>query len=287
MDERFLRAQRVAYRALRYVTIISVAAVMAFPVYWMYATSFKTDAAISAANPSWFSTSPADYTLTHYEAVLGRAMATGDDFLVAAFNSTVYTVVATALTLLVAAMAAYVLAKKRFRGDTIVLYGIIATMMIPAPVVMIPTFWVVVDVMKAFDTFAGLVVPGITSAAGVFLLRQYMLSIPDDLLDAAKIDGCGDVRIFLTIVLPLSAPILAAFGILSLMGHWNALVWPLILTKDLTLLPVAMLNLREIGSQSYGPVMVGAVLTATPMVLAFLAARRYFIRGLTSGAVKM
>jgi len=287
MDARFHRWQRTTYRTLLYLTIVSVAVVMAFPVYWMYLTSFKTDEAISAAEPVWLSVDPNNYTFGHYKAVLGQAMTTGDDFLTATFNSTVYTILATGGTLLISAMAAYVLAKKRFRGDMLVLYGIIATMMIPAPVVMIPTFWIVVDLMRGYDTFGGLIVPGLTNAAGIFLLRQYMLSIPDDLLDAAKIDGCGDIRIFLTLILPLSAPILAALGILSLMGHWNALIWPLILTKDLTLLPVAMLNLREIGSQSFGPVMVGAVLTATPMILAFLVARRYFIRGLTSGAIKM
>jgi ABC-type glycerol-3-phosphate transport system permease component len=287
MDARFYAWQKAAYRTLLYLTIGCVAAVMVFPVCWMYLTSFKTSEAISTTNPIWPSFKAKNYTLDHYKAVLGHAMATGDDFLIAAFNSTVYTILSTSATLLVCSMAAYVLAKKRFRGDMLVLYGIVATMMIPAPVTMIPTFWIVVDVLKGYNTFWGLIVPGMANATGIFLLRQYMLSIPNDLIDAAKIDGCGDIRIFLTLIIPLTAPMLAAFGILNLMGHWNELIWPLLLTKDLTLLPVAMLNLAEIGSQSFGPVMVGAVLTATPMIFAFLVARRYFISGLTSGALKM
>jgi ABC-type glycerol-3-phosphate transport system permease component len=152
--------------------------------------------------------------------------------------------------------------------------------------VLLPDFITVNFVFRAYDTFAGLIIPTLASSFGVFLMRQYMLSVPDELIEAAKVDGAGEARTFFTIVLPLVTPILVAYGILLVLGYWNDLLWPMVVTKDLKVLQVALLNLTEIGSQRMGPVMAGAAISSTPVLILFMLVRKQFVQAMTSGALK-
>jgi len=166
------------------------------------------------------------------------------------------------------------------------LMAILATMMIPGIMVLLPDFVITTFFLYGYNNFAGLILPGLASSFGVFLLRQYMLSIPDELIDAARVDGAGEVRTFVQIVLPLATPILVAYGILLVLGYWNDLLWPMVITKDLTVLQVALLNLVEIGSQRMGPTMAGAAISSTPIIILFLLVRKQFVQAMTSGALK-
>jgi len=183
-------------------------------------------------------------------------------------------------------MAGYALAKKKFRGANVILMSILATMMIPGIMVLLPDFVITNFVLHAYDTFAGLILPTLANSFGVFLMRQYMLSIPDELIEAAKVDGAGETRTFFTIALPLATPMLVAFGILLVLGYWNDILWPMVITKDLKVLQVALLNLTEIGSQRMGPVMAGAAISSTPIIILFLLVRKQFVQAMTSGALK-
>ncbi len=315
-----IRSDVIKYRAGRvliYLVLTVGALVMLFPLAWMLLTSAKKQFYMEGENMVWV---PVPWTVKevvvegaegpvterevefglqyltrvftgeNYAELLWRAAAkssgASDSFLKASINSFIYSVVATFGNLLFCAMAGYAFAKKRFRGANFLLMAILATMMIPGIMVLLPNFVITVFGLHGYNNFAGLIVPGLAGSFGVFLMRQYMLSIPDDLINAAKVDGAGEFRTFFTIVLPLATPILAAYGILLVLGYWNNLLWPLVITKDLTVLQVALLNLREIGSQRLGPVMAGAVISSAPVIILFLALRKQFVRAMTSGALK-
>ncbi len=311
-------AKRWFFRSIIYIVLLVGALGMVFPVFWMYMTSFKKEFYSSGAHMIWFPHPWAQvekevpdneggmktvvvtefgwnhltkvFTTDNYAELLSRAGAkssgAADDFMVATLNTFIYTAVATVGNLLLCAMAGYALAKKKFKGRNFVLMSILATMMIPGIMVLLPNFVITMKYFHGYNNFAGLIIPGLASSFGVFLMRQYMLSVPDDLLDAARVDGAGEIRTFFTIVLPLTTPILVAYGILQVLGFWNNLIWPLVITKDLTVLQVALLNLVEIGSQRMGPAMAGAAISSTPIILLFLAVRKQFVQAMTAGALK-
>lgn len=279
-------------RSCLYTVLVTGAVVMLFPLLWMLLTSVKKQFYMEGENMVWF---PAPwqtkyFTISNYKELLIRAAAktsgSSDNFFTASVNSFIYASTTTLGNVLFCAMAGYAFAKKRFRGNHFLLMAILATMMVPGIMVLLPNFVITVFGLHAYNTFAGLIVPGLASSFGIFLMRQYMLSIPDDLISAAKVDGAGEFRTFFTIVLPLATPILAAYGVLQVLGHWNNLLWPMVITKDLTVLQVALLNLREIGSQRLGPVMAGAVISSAPVILLFMILRKQFVNAMTAGALK-
>lgn len=279
-------------RLVIYGVLLAGALAMLFPLFWMVLTSVKKQFYMEGSHMVWFP-APWDtkiFTWENYAELLWKASAkssgASDSFLTCTVNSFIYSSVATFGNLLFCSMAGYAFAKRRFRGSGFLLMAILATMMIPGIMVLLPNFVITMFGLRGYNNFIGLIVPGLAGAFGVFLMRQYMLSIPDDLINAAKVDGAGEFRTFFTIVLPLATPMLAAYGILLVLGYWNNLLWPLVITKDLTVLQVALLNLREIGSQRLGPVMAGAVISSAPMVTLFLLLRKQFVKVMTSGAIK-
>ncbi len=286
------KLKRWLSRGVLYLVLLGGALAMIFPVFWMYMTSFKKEFYSSGKHMVWFPPpwQTKYFTWDNYDELLSRAGAkssgAADDFLKASLNTFVYTSVATIGNLLLCSMAGYALAKKRFRGRNFLLMAILATMMIPGIMVLLPNFIITMKFVHGYNNFAGLIIPGLAGSFGVFLMRQYMLSVPDELLDAAKVDGAGEFRTFFTIVLPLCIPILVAYGILLVLGFWNDLLWPLVITKDLTVLQVALLNLIEIGSQRMGPAMAGAAISSTPIIILFLLVRKQFVQAMTSGALK-
>jgi len=279
-------------RGTIHLVLLVGALIMLFPLLWMLLTSVKKQFYMEGENMVWFPPpwQAKYFTTDHYAELLSRAAAkssgASDNFLTASINSFIYASVTTFGNVLFCAMAGYAFAKKRFRGSNFLLMAILATMMIPGIMVLLPNFVITVFGLHGYNNFAGLIVPGLASSFGVFLMRQYMLSIPDDLINAAKVDGAGEFRTFFMIVLPLATPIIAAYGVLQVLAYWNNLLWPLVITKDLTVLQVALLNLREIGSQRLGPVMAGAMISSMPVIILFLALRKQFVQAMTSGALK-
>lgn len=203
------------------------------------------------------------------------------------FNSIYIAVIVTVGILLFDSMAGYVLAKKRFPGRNLIFWIIISTMMIPGQVTLVPLFIMVGD-LNLMDTHWALILPDLAMVFGVFLMRQFMYSIPDELLEAAKMDGASEWRTFWTVVLPLAKPGLAALGIFTFMNVWNSFLWPIIVLNSAKLytLPVGLKTLQDANLASFKLLMSGAAVAAIPMIIVFILFQRYFVKGLTIGGVK-
>jgi len=202
-------------------------------------------------------------------------------------NSLYIAVIVTFGILLFDSMAGYVLAKKRFPGRDIIFWIIISTMMIPGQVTLVPMFIMIRD-LGLMDTHWALILPDLSMVFGVFLMRQYMYSIPDELIEAAKIDGASEWKTYWKVVLPLAKPGLAALGIFTFMNVWNSFLWPIIVlnSAELHTLPVGLKTLQDANLASFKLLMSGAALAAIPMIVIFLIFQRYFVKGLTLGGVK-
>lgn len=203
------------------------------------------------------------------------------------FNSFYIAVVVTIGILLFDSMAGYVLAKKRFPGRNLIFWSIIATMMIPGQVTLVPLF-IMVRNFGIMDTHWALIFPDLAMVFGVFLMRQFMHSIPDELIDAAKIDGASEWKTYWKIILPLAKPGLAALGIFTFMNVWNSFLWPIIVLNDANLytLPVGLKTLQDANLASFKLLMSGAAIASIPMIIVFMMFQRHFVKGLTLGGVK-
>jgi len=225
---------------------------------------------------------PSHATAEHYRALFTRL-----DVGRFALNSAIVAVTATVVSLLVNSMAGYAFAKLRFRGRERMFRLLLTGLLIPVQVSMLPLFLLLKE-LHLVNTYAGVIVPALASIFGIFLIRQYALSIPDDLLDAARIDGAGELRIYWSIALPVLAPILATLALWTFLSTWNDFMWPLIVLSDQSryTLPVALANLSGEHVQDTEVMMAGSVVTVLPVLAAFLALQRYYIRGLMVGSVK-
>jgi len=193
----------------------------------------------------------------------------------------------TAIALLFNSLAGYAFAKLRFRFRAPLFRLLSAALVIPAQVSMLPLFLLVKE-LGLVNTYAGVIIPGMASVFGIFLIRQYALSIPDSLLDAARVDGAGELRIFVSIVLPVCRPILVTLGIFTFLGTWNDFLWPLVVLSDASMytLPVALANLVGEHVQDVELMMAGAVVTILPPLLTLLWLQRYYVAGIMAGGVK-
>ncbi len=250
------------------------------PFIWMFLSSIKPESEILKMPPAWI---PWPLTLEHYEALFARG-----NFARSLFNSVIVAVSATVAALLVNSMAAYAFAKHRFPLRDKLFTLLLATMMIPGQVTMMPVF-ILLKELGLLNSYVGLVLPGAASVFAIFLLRQYMMSIPDSLIEAARIDGCSEFRIFWNIMIPLSMPAIATLTIFTFMGAWNEFLWALIIMLDEAkyTLPVALAALSggEYGTQ-WGLLMAGSVVTIIPVLLVFLAMQRHYIEGIAVTGVK-
>ncbi len=273
------RMNRNSTRVLLY-TLLGVGSVLTLiPLGWMVSASFMPPGEASVFPPRFL---PSDPTLEHYRALfvrmnLGRYL----------FNSAVLSVSVTLISLLVNGMAGYAFAKLRFRGRDKLFRFLLAALVVPAQITMLPLFLLLKE-LGFINTYWGIIVPGLASVFGIFLIRQYALSVPDDLLDAARIDGAGEARIFATVVLPLLKPILVTLAVFTFMGVWNDFLWPLIVLTDDSMytLPVALANLVGERVQDTELMMAGSVLTVLPVLLVFLSLQRFYIEGIMLGSVK-
>ncbi len=250
-----------------------------FPLAWMLSVSFMAPGEASHFPPPLFPSHPtlANYRKLFAQAGIGRYFA----------NSVLLAAASTLLSLLFNVGAGYAFAKLRFRGRERVFKLLLGALVIPSQVAMLPLF-LILKQMGLVNTYIGVLVPAAASIFGIFLVRQYALTIPDALLEAARLDGASEFRIFRSIVLPLLAPILVTLSIFSFLGSWNDFMWPLIVLtdKDLYTLPVALASLSREHVQDNEMMMAGSVLTIFPVLLVFLGLQRYYIQGLLMGSVK-
>ncbi|WP_205708722.1 ABC transporter permease subunit [Kineococcus siccus] len=267
-------------RAVTYVLLVVALLVTLLPFAWMVLGSFKTQAELTADPNGFLPDAPtfANYRQWLVDLDIGRFF--GNTLLVA--------VVTVAGNLVFCSMVGYALAKMEFAGKRVLLALVLGMLMIPSTVTFIPLF-VTVSRLGLVNSYGGLILPFLANAIGVFLMRQFMSDIPDSLIEAARIDGAGEFRIFSRIVLPLCGPALATLAILTFLFSWNNFLWPLVVAQneDRFTLPVAI-SLYSTGqnASNYGLLLAGAVLVVTPIVLLFLALQRYFIQGIASTGIK-
>lgn len=266
-------------RGLLYLGLVVSSILMLVPFYWMVSTSLKMEQFVFASPPQWW---PDPLTLEHYLYVFTRI-----SFPRYLFNSLFVAGVATLAHVFFDTLAGYAFAKLRFPGRDKLFFIMLLGLMVPFQVNLIPMY----RIMAAFqwlDSYAALIIPNITSVFGIFLMRQFMKSVPDELLDAARIDGCNELDVFLRVVFPLSLPAIATLVIFTFMGIWNDFLWPrlVISSEKMFTLPLGLAQLQAKNTSTWGQIMAGTALTALPMVLVFLLMQRQFISGMTEGALK-
>jgi multiple sugar transport system permease protein len=288
MAKRVGRVDRGAARsrAILAGVLVVVAVLWLLPAVWVLVTSLKRTENIIRVPPEWI---PWPVTLEHYREVLfssSRTARIGRAFL----NSVVVSVGAVLLVVITSAMTAYPLARMHFRGSNLIFGLLVGSLMVPNAVVLVPQY-VLTQRLGWLSTYQGLIIPeaATTFAFGVFLLRQFFLTIPHELEDAARMDGAGSWGVFTRIVLPLSQPVLAALAIFAFRSAWNDFLWPLIAVNrpEMFPLPVALALLRgAYTSESYGPIMAGATLSALPLLVVFLVANRRIVEGVRVSGLK-
>jgi putative chitobiose transport system permease protein len=274
------RRGQIVSSGLWYVVLVFLAVITVFPFFWMLMTSLKGPGDPVYSVPPQFI--PTDPTLAAYGRVLDLLPI--PRFFV---NSVIVAVCVGGLNVLVAAMAAYPLAKMRFPGRDAIFYALLATLIVPAQLTYIPSFVLAVNVFHYYDTLPAVIFPNLVSAFNIFLLRQAFRSIPNDLLDAARVDGAGEWRIWWSILLPLIRPSLAAVAIFTFVTSWNDCLWPSLMlhTPDGLTLPVGLAALQSNFISDFRAIAAGVTITVVPILLFFVVVQRYFVRGL-AGAVK-
>jgi len=270
-------------RSLVFVSINAALAVAAlltlFPLAWMLSASLMPAGEATELPPRLLPSAP---TLDHYRVLLGRldlARYLGASALVA-LGATVFSVTLNS-------MAGYAFAKLRFPGRERISRALLAALVVPGQVGMLPLFLLLRE-MGLLNSYWGVLVPVMASIFGIFLVRQYAESIPDALLDAARVDGASELRIFVEIALPLCRPILVTLAVATFMGTWNDFLWPLVVLTDdrLYTLPVALAGLFGEHVQDTELMMAGAVVTVLPVMIVFLVLQRYYVAGITAGGLK-
>lgn len=249
------------------------------PFVWMVSTSFKGPGEIYIFPPRWIPKNP---TLNNY-IDLFQEMNFGRPFL----NSVIVSLSTTFLSVLVATMAGYGFAKFRFKNKNLLFLFILGTIMVPGHITMIPVF-LLLSQLNLLNTYLGLILPAIANAFNIFFMRQYIMGIPDELIEAAKMDGAHEGWIFFRIILPLARPAMAAITIFTFTGAWNSFLWPLILATDESMytLPVAVSVLGGQYTENIAMQMAGSVIVILPLIIVFLFTQRYFIKGITFTGMK-
>ena len=262
-----------------HVVLVLGAIVALLPMAWMLSASVMPTGEATSYPPRFF---PSEITFEHYRQLftrldLGRYL----------FNSAFLAIVVTVTSLVINSLAGYAFAKLRFRGRDRTFRILSLGLVLPVQVAMLPLF-LLMKQLGLVNTYWGVIIPGMASIFGIFLIRQYALSIPDDMLDAARIDGASELAIYWRVVVPGIMPILATLAIWTFLATWNDFMWPLIVLSDASkyTLPVALANLSGEHVQDTELMMAGSVLTVLPVLVVFLFLQRYYIQGIMAGSVK-
>ncbi|KAF2414184.1 sugar ABC transporter permease [Microbacterium sp. B35-04] len=253
---------------------------MIMPFIWMILGAFKTDAEIRQYPTDFW---PKEPTLDNFVTLFARL-----DFATFFFNSVVVAVFVTLGNIVFCSMVGYALAKLEFRGKKLLFALVLSTLMVPGVVTFVPLFVLTAN-LGLVNSYPGLILPFLITPLGVFLMRQFMLGLPDELIEAARIDGASEWRIFLRVIMPLCGPAIATLTILTFLASWNNFLWPLVVatTEDMYTLPVA-LALYSVGQNAarYGLMMAGAVVVVVPVLIVFVALQRYFVQGISLTGIK-
>lgn len=263
----------------RTIIAVVVAAIVIFPLYWMLVVAFSPRGEVFEPGLRFW---PSTLTLENFVKVFDRFPVMGWFS-----NSVVISTFVTALTVTVNLLAGYAFARLKFRGRNAIFLLSLATMMIPVQAIMVAQFKLVSG-LGIYGTYWGVILPGAAAAFGIFLARQFFIGIPDEIIEAARIDGAGQLRIFLQVVLPLCKPLVAVLTLLTLMSSWNEFAWPLIALKEneLFTLPIGLLYLKNQTSPDYNSIMALALISVLPIVLLFLIFQRYFVQGFARSGIK-
>ena len=265
----------ISFTLLAFLTIFFI-----FPFYWIATGAFKVQDVAIAIPPEWFPMSP---TLYNFKSLLVPLTARWF------FNSVFVSVVTTILVCTTASLAGYALAKKRFPGAGLLFAVFIAAMALPKQVILIPLLQLITD-LKLMDTYRALILPAVGWPFGIFLMKQFSHSVPDSLLESADIDGCGEIKKFVNIVLPIVKPGIGALAIFTFISSWNDYFSQLVFTNSETMktLPLGLASMAQSAefSLNYGVLMAGALLASLPMIIVFLMFQSFFAQGITVGAVK-
>jgi multiple sugar transport system permease protein len=280
VEQRRMPARKAWGRVVLYAVLILLALIIVLPLLWMLVTSFKTDSD-AIQQPYSF---PDPISLEAYQTLLTSGQ---QPIFLWLWNSFAAATLQTVLILVTASMGAYALARLDFPGKKLVFGAIIATLLVPPVVFLIPNYLIVQN-LGWLDTLWAITVPGAAGAFGIFFLRQFFIGLPPEIEEAARIDGAGDIRIFLQVVLPLARPALATLAVLSFLGNWNDFLWPvyvLLSPENLTLQP-GLAQLQGAYSTHFAIVMAGAVIASVPVLIIFGLAQRQIVESVAGSAVK-
>ena len=267
--------------ALRYVVLVVMALLFVSPLLFMIVTSFKTRTEATAVPPTWW---PSDPTVGAYKEVLTSS---GTPVLRWFLNSVVAAAANSALVVLTAALAAYPLARMQFRGRNVVFGLIVMTLFVPPVILTIPNY-LIVGQLRWLDTLLAVIVPTAASAFGVFFLRQFFMSLPRELEEAALLDGANQVQTFVRVILPLSKPALATLALLAFLTNWNDFLWPVyvLFSPESQTLPAGLATLQSANAVRYDILMAGAVIASLPVLLLYMFGQRFVIEGVSRSGIK-
>lgn len=275
--------QRKRALILIYAVNIVVSLLYISPLLWMISSSFKPESRIfSDMTKGLIAFIPTDFTLDNYKEVFLRS-----NLLLYTKNSLFYVSVLVALSLLVNSMCGYALAKFNFRGKNLIFNVVIALLVLPLESIILSLYWVVIR-LGWNDTFTALIVPFVAKCFNIYLFRQFFLDIPDDLIEAASIDGAGTVYIFFKLVVPISGPVFCTVLILDYIGYWSDFMWPLLVTLSESKRSV-QLGLQAFFTDPpiyYGPIMAALVLSVVPMMILFFVFQKYYVQGIAVTGIK-
>jgi multiple sugar transport system permease protein len=276
-----IRSQRqtTIWYAVCYLIMIAISVATVVPFLFMASTSFTQSFTMMSYPPTLIPQNP---SLDNYVQIIFTFQ--NGLFPRWFFNTVFTTSVIVVGSLLLNTLAGYIFAKKQFYGRDIVFALVLSTMMVPTAVTLIPAF-LMINRLGLFNTYWALIIPGLSSAFGIFMMRQFISSLPNELIEVSKIDGASELRIFWSIIVPLTTPAMAALGIFTVINAWNAFLWPLVVLRSNTMrtLVVGLATVQSEFNINYGLVMAGSVLTVLPLLMLYLIFQPYFVEGLRMG----
>lgn len=276
-----MQSRRYVFHFMLHAVILAGSIIMIGPFIWGLLSAFKTSTEIIAVPLTFLPRNP---TLRNFMALFS-----GDRILFVRYflNSTFVTIVVVSSNLFISSLCGYYFAKFDFWGKNFLFILILSTMMIPFQLAMIPLFLMLFRV-HLVDTYAGIIIPSVITPFGIFLLRQFIETIPTDLMDVARIDGCAEFRIFTSIIVPLAKPAIVAIGIFSFLWTWNDYLWPLIITTSnkMRTLPVGIASLSNEYGIYYGEVLAAILMSIAPVIIAYVIFQKHFVSGISLTGLK-
>lgn len=268
-------------RAVLYVLLAIVAIIPLFPLYWLLISAFKTPGEFSQIPPTWF---PAEPTLTPLVTAFTEV-----PFAQSMMNSLIIAGGSTISVIITSVLAGYVFAKHSFRGKDFLFWSVVATMFLPPVVTLVPLYYLVTS-MGLDDSYLGVMLPWLANAFGIFLMRQFISDVPDEIIEAARVDGAGEFRIVWQFVVPMLKPAVVTLGVFMFVYSWNNFIWPLSILKSEALYPVVLTINRlmsyTMSFEYQNVVIAGALVASLPTLIVFLIAQRVFVQGIASSGVK-